>query len=330
MDLLIVVVSYRVAHLTIDCLRTLSREIRSVPRAHVAVCENGTGDDSAARIQAAIDAEGWQTWATVTAIHPNRGFTGGNNVILRAALDAPKPPRYFLLLNADTLVHPRGLAALVEFMDHNPHVGIGGSRLEEPDGRVQRSAFRFISVASQFEAGVRLGLVSRLLAPWIVAPPPPAGPRAVDWVSGASMIIRREVLQQIGLLDEGLYTYFDDIDICLRARRAGWPTWYVPDSRVIHLVGQTTGVNQGGQVLKRRPTYWYQARRRFFLKNYGALHTAALDLAGMCGLALWQLRRAVTRQPDTHPPHALGDSFRHSVFATGFTCRHVPNPALAT
>ena len=62
------------------------------------------------------------------------------------------------------------------------------------------------------------------------------------WVSGASLILRRTMLEQIGLLDEGLYTYFDDPDICLRAARAGWETWYVPESRVIHLGGATTGL----------------------------------------------------------------------------------------
>ena len=81
MKLLIVIVNYKVAHLTIDCLRSLAPEIPTVPGIHVAVCENGTGDDSAVRIQKAIDEYGWQNWITLSAIHPNLGFTGGNNAI---------------------------------------------------------------------------------------------------------------------------------------------------------------------------------------------------------------------------------------------------------
>ena len=96
------------------------------------------------------------------------------------------------------------------------------------------------------------------------------------------------MLEQIGLLDEGLYTYFDDIDICLRARRAGWETWYVPESKIIHLEGSSTGVNP--QAKKRRPAYWFQARRRYFLKSYGGLYTALVDAAFLFGFAIWRLR----------------------------------------
>ena len=140
------------------------------------------------------------------------------------------------------------------------------------------------------------------------------------------MILRRSMLDQIGLLDEGLYTYFDDIDICLRARRAGWETWYVPESRIIHLEGSSTGVTS--QAKKRRPEYWFQARRRYFLKNHGGLYTALVDAAFLSGFAMWRLRRRIQRKPDTDPPHMLGDAFRHSVFRTGFELRDVENPAL--
>ena len=142
------------------------------------------------------------------------------------------------------------------------------------------------------------------------------------------MLVRREVFQQVGLLDEDLYTYFDDIDLCLRARRAGWPTWYVPDSHVVHLMGQTTGITQRDKHPKRRPDYWFQARRHFWLKNYGAWRTALADAAWITGFALWRLRRRIQGRPDADPPKLLWDSIRHSVFITGFRRRPVENPAL--
>src|SRR6202044_382697 len=110
--------------------------------------------------------------------------------------------------------------------------------------------------------GLRLGIVSKWLSPWSIELPKQAGPLRAGWVSGASLILRRAVLEQVGLLDEGLYTYFDDLDICLRAARAGWETWYVPESRVTHLGGATTGLS-GKRAPKRFPPYWHQARRRF-------------------------------------------------------------------
>jgi GT2 family glycosyltransferase len=152
-------------------------------------------------------------------------------------------------------------------------------------------------------------------------------PCRVGWVAGASMILRRAMLEQVGLLDEDLYTYFDDSDICLRARRMGWETWYVPDSRVIHLGGATTGIGYGNGE-PRRPAYWYQARRRYFLKNHGPVYTAMIDAAFLCGFAIWRLRRPLQRKPDTDPPSMLIDSIRHSVFCAGFALTTVENPAL--
>ena len=326
MKLLVVILNYRVAQLTIDCLHSVAEEIGRVPGTHVAVCENGTGDDSAERIQKAIDDNGWETWCTLTTITPNLGFTGGNNAILRPAMQLADPPQYFLLLNADTIVRSNALKGLVDFMDQHPNVGIAGCRLEEPDGTPQRSAFRFQSPASEFEGSLKLGLVTRLLQQWMVAPPVRDEAFETDWVSGASIMIRREVFRDIGLLDEGYYTYFDDIDFCFNARKAGWPTWYVPSSRVVHLVGQTTGVNKKKR--KRQPSYLFEARRRYFLKNYNPLYAAMADAGLIVGLALWRLRVILTRKEDSTAPFLLRDSIRHSVFVTGFKLRAVQNPAL--
>jgi GT2 family glycosyltransferase len=140
------------------------------------------------------------------------------------------------------------------------------------------------------------------------------------------MILRRTMLDEIGLLDEGLFTYFDDVDLCLRARRAAWETWYVPESRVVHLESASTGL--GWVSLKRRPPYWHQARRRFFLKNHGPAYTALVDLAAIVGHALGGFRRWVQRKPQAHPPGTLSDTIRHSVFRTGFRVTEVENPAL--
>jgi hypothetical protein len=326
MKLLIVILCYRVPDLTIDCLRSLAGRVQRVPGTRVVVCENGTGGDAPARLRSAIEASGWGSWAELSVVYPNLGFTGGNNLVIRKAFSTPDAPEYVLLLNADTLVKDGALEALVDFMDRHPRAGIAGSMLLLPDGGHQSSPFRFQGIASEFERGMRLGTVSRLLSRWRVMPPPPQEACSVDWVSGASMILRRSMLEEIGLLDEGLYTYFDDIDLCLRARRAGWETWFVPESRVVHLEGASTGITE--RVVKRRPAYWFQARRRFFLKNYGAPYTALVDVAFIVGFAAWRARRFIQGKPDTDPPHMLGDAIRHSVFGAGFRVSAVQNPAM--
>jgi len=327
LKLLIVIVNYRVTQLAIDCLHSVAAEIASVPGARVSICENGSGGDAARRIQEAIDGNGWASWSRLTVLQTNLGFTGGNNAVIRPALAAADKPDYILLLNADTIVRRNAFRALLDFMDGHPSVGIAGSRLEEPDGTPQRSAFRFQSPLGEFEAALKLGLVSNLLRRWIVAPPVVDYPFETDWVSGASMIVRRQVFEDIGLLDEGLFTYFDDCDICLNARKGGWPTWYVPNSRVVHLVGQSTGVTSEP---KRLPSYVLDARRRYFLKNHGPVYAALADLCAIAGLSLWRLRVILTAKEDTTPPHLLNDLICHSVFAKGFKAPVVANPALVS
>jgi N-acetylglucosaminyl-diphospho-decaprenol L-rhamnosyltransferase len=340
MKLLVVVVNYRHTDMTIDCLRSVAAQIADVPGTKVGICENGTGPQAAAQLEAAVAEHGWGEWAYVVAITPNQGFTGGNNAVIGPALEAPpaERPRYVLLLNNDTIVRPGAFKALVDFMDAHPQAGIAGSRLENPDGSPQHSAFRFQSIASEFDRGLRLGLVSWLLRPWNVCLPIPDRPTQAPWVSGASLMIRADLLQNLGLLDEGYFTYFDDIDLCLNARRAGWPTWYVPESRVVHLVAQTTGVaarsaspgesRQPTGPQKRLPVYMLQARRRYFLKNHGRLYAALIDAGYITGLALWRLRRIIQRRPDTDPEHVLDDAIRQSVFVQGFKIPVVENPAM--
>jgi N-acetylglucosaminyl-diphospho-decaprenol L-rhamnosyltransferase len=247
-------------------------------------------------------------------------------VIIRKAMESANPPEYFLLLNADTILEPHSLDTLVEFMDQNPKVGIAGSLLLNPDRSIQGCVYRFPSIAGEFERSLRAGPVSHLLSRWTVRMQTPTSPCEADWVPGCSMIIRRQAVEAIGPLDEGLYTYYDDIDYCLNAKRAGWATWFVPESCVVHLEGASTGVT--GRIVKRRPTYWFQARRRFFLRNYGAFYTAMVDAVSIIGFAFWRLIRWLGRKPDVDPPHMLTDLIRNSVFLTGFDVRVVENPAM--
>ena len=148
------------------------------PGAGVALCENGTGGDAADRLRQAIKENDWGSWVDLTVIYPNRGFTGGNNAVIRPALESPDPPEYVLLLNADTLVKEYALEALVAFMDGHPKVGVAGSMLISPDGVVEGTPFRFSGIATELDRGLRFGMVSKLLSPWSSVLPKPGGPFA--------------------------------------------------------------------------------------------------------------------------------------------------------
>jgi GT2 family glycosyltransferase len=318
MRLLIVIVNYRTADLVVDCLRSLAPELASVTGgAQVVVTDNCSGDDSLARIGGAIDSNGWNAWAALVPLQRNGGFAFGNNEAIRPALASSDPPQYVLLLNPDTVVRPGAAVALLEFMDRRHDVGIVGSRLEDPDGTPQVSAFRFHGLLSEFENGIRLGLVTRLLSKFVVGQPVPQSECATDWVAGASMMVRSEVFRDVGLLDEKFFMYFEEVDFCRAARRKGWPCWYVPASRVVHLVGSATQLSDGRKHRRRRPTWWFDARRRYFVKNHGAIYAALADLMFVSGFALWRLRRAIQRKDDNDPPKLLSDTIRNSVVVRG-------------
>jgi len=316
-SLLVVIVNYATAELTIDCLASLEPELKALPNTRVVVTDNLSPDDSADQIEHAIKKHKWPRWCEMMRLPRNGGFAYGNNEAIRPALQADDPPDYVLLLNPDTVVRPGALSELLSYMAKHPQVGIAGSRLEDPDGTAQRSAFRFPSCRSELEWALRLGPVSRLLRRHIVAMPVAETPEPVDWVAGASMMVRRGVFDQVGLMDDGYFMYFEEVDFCHRAHRAGWPCWYVPASRVVHLVGQASGVTDTKRPAKRRPAYWFESRRRYFARNLGPWRAAVADGFWIVGYALWRVRRAVQRKPDTDPPKLLVDFIRHSAFLKG-------------
>jgi len=315
----IVIVNYRTAQLTIDCLESIREDFSSGYSLNVVVADNNSGDGSAETIAETIKEKSWEDWATLLSLDRNGGFAYGNNRVIEKILSKLQRPDYLWLLNPDTVVHKGAIAPLVEFLDAHPRVGIVGSRLENPDGTPQVSAFRDHSVVSELLLGMQLGVLDALLARWIVAPSQVAdAPHQTDWVSGASMLIRREVFDQIGLLDERYFMYFEEVDFCLQARRADWECWYVPDSRVVHLVGAASGMTGGQTKMKRRPIYWLESRHRYFLKNQGKLAIFLADSLWMLCHLTWRFRRIVQRKPDLLPPHFLRDFFRQSVFCRGF------------
>jgi len=314
MKLLIVIVNYRTAPLVVDCLRSLEPEEKAIAGMKVAVIDCCSGDDSAPILSKAIAENHWRRWVSLLPLEENAGFARGNNAAIRRAMRSSDPPKYVMLLNPDTLVRPGAVQSLLDFVESRSEAGMAGSRLEDTCGNVQISAFRFPSILSEVESALRFGLATRLLAHWMVAPPPPDHAAPVDWLSGASLLIRRAVLEEIGLLDEGCFMYYEDVDFCRAARRAGWSCWYVPESRVVHLVSQASGIESK---LKPRPAYWFEARRRYFLKNHGLVYTAVCDAAWIASFALWRVRRVLINKPDTDPPGLLRDFIRRSVFARG-------------
>jgi N-acetylglucosaminyl-diphospho-decaprenol L-rhamnosyltransferase len=305
MKLEVVVVNYRTAMHTLAAARSALRDLGDLD-ASVTVVDNHSGDASLDVLRAELN----DPRVRLVASPENRGFGAGNNLAIESSLARDDPPDVFLFLNPDARVLHGALRALLDVFERNAHVGIAGTRICGADGSERMAAFRFPSPLGELDSGLRLGLVSRILAPWVVAGRMPAASGPVDWVSGASFAVRREVFERAGLFDQGFFLYFEETDLCQRARRAGFETWHVHEARVEHAGAAATGL---GRPRARMPSYWFASRRRYFLKNHGRITYWSANALFASGYALWRLRRLIQQKPDTDPPHFFSDFLRHNL-----------------
>lgn len=312
-SILVVIVHYKTPALIIDCLRSLEAEVRGHGNASVVVVDNQSQDGSVARIAAAIRSESWSQWVRLIESPVNGGFAYGNNHVVGPALATANPPDYFWLLNPDTKIYSGSMTSLVDFLAAHPKAGLAGSAIEEQPGVLWPYAFRFPSLLSELDDGLKLGIVSRLLSRWsILSLMDQQRESPVDWVAGASLMVKRQVFEQIGLMDENYFLYYEETDYCLQAKRAGWECWYVPKSRVFHVVGASTGLVDRPPEPRRIPRYWFESRRRFFIKNRSRLYAIATDLVWMLSYALWRVRRVLQRKQGFEPPQLFADFVRNS------------------
>jgi GT2 family glycosyltransferase len=191
-----------------------------------------------------------------------------------------------LLLNSDTEVEPGGLAGLVEIFAREPTLGIAGALLHYPDGSPQWSGGREPSLAWFFALSSGLpALLARLPLYRRLKPLAVDRAVAVDWVTGAAMAFRREVWEAVGPLDEGFQFYAQDLDFCLRAKRAGWRTEIRPELRVLHHHGATISRASGASGHQHRELLWSDLLR-WARKHHGTGWAARAQLALRLGAVL--------------------------------------------
>lgn len=313
--LTIIIVNYRTGALVIDCLASLMSEVAAFPATKVRVVDNDSGDGSADIIAIAIADRGWGDWAELIRSPVNGGFAYGNNIAFRAALADPTPPDLFWLLNPDTQVYPGALNLFLDFFQKNPSAGIVGSLLLNGDESQWRFAFRFPSALSELERGACLGPLSRLLKDYKTLKAMGDRPEQTDSVSGASMVVRRATLEATGLMDEGYFLYYEETDLCRKARNHGWACWYLPSAIVLHIAGQSTGLT--GSRLARIPRYWFDSRRRYFIVNHGKAYAMLADISWLTGHLLWRSLRWFRSRRDPNIPFLLRDFLTYSALVRG-------------
>ena len=290
----ITIVNYRTPKLVIDCLASLVKEVE-LGKHLVVVVDNASGDDSIEQIDRAIAKNQWGDFVRVVASPVNGGFSAGNNIGIKSAIaDA------YLLLNSDTIVRPGAISRLLQAMADNPEAGLISPRLEWLDGTPQISCFRYRSPASELIRAAASSFVTKPFKEYDVPVPVSSEPSQPEWTSFACVLIRHEVIEQIGLMDEGYFMYFDDIDYCRKARNAGWEILHLPQARVVHLRGGSSSVKADVAARKRPKQYYYASRSRYFTTFYGSLGLAIANLSWLAGRSISLIRELLgNKQPHT-------------------------------
>ncbi|MCP4359332.1 MAG: glycosyltransferase family 2 protein, partial [Chloroflexi bacterium] len=274
LTLSIIIVSWNVLDLLRDCLYSIVQEQGDLD-VEVIVVDGASTDGSPEMVATEFP------WVTLIRFHENIGFPRGNNVGMAKA-----DGRYILLLNPDTVLHGRALETMVKFMDDNPDVGVVGAQLLNEDGSVQSSRRRFPKLTTAFFESTWLQpwAPRSILADYYVTDVADGETVEVDWVMGACIMTRAEVVMQVGGMDEAYFMYSEELDWCRRIKTAGWRVMYLPAAQITHYQGKSSE-----QVVVQRHILFNQAKLRYILKYHGRAAATMLRLFLLLNY-LWQMK----------------------------------------
>jgi len=249
-DLSIVIVNWNTKDLLPQCLKSFDQASDRL-KMEVFVVDNGSVDRSVELVR--------EKFPEVIVIQNpmNLGFAKANNQAMKRSKG-----KYILLLNPDTQVKEGAVENLTHFMDAHPEVGIAGAKLLNSDGSKQNSIANFPSLATE--------LLNKSFLRWFF-PKTFLGkernisePIEVDSIIGACMMVRREAMEQVGLLDEDYFLFLEETDWCYRMKKAGWKVYHVPQAEVYHFQGKSAEKDK-----KRAKVEYYRSRYQYFKKHKG-------------------------------------------------------------
>lgn len=273
----VAVVSYG----TRDALRACLASARAERPAALVVADNGSPDGSAAMVAAEFPE------ATLLVDLANPGF----GVAANRAVAACATP-YVLLLNADTVLRPGAVAALARALDARSRAALVGPRLVRPDGALQPSCAPPLGslrlAIEKSPLGAALARLRPLRERWLLLRGAHDRERAVPWVAGAALAIRRRAFDAVGGFDPGFFLYAEEVDLCHRLRSAGWEVRFTPTAEVVHAGGLATAPRRAALEVER-----VASARRFYRRHYRRAHVAALELAIAAAMTARWLRDAV-------------------------------------
>ena len=306
-DIAVIVVNYGTADLAIAAVQSVLDRHHGGRSVEVHLVDNASPSGDAARFADTHVARGWGERVTLWPETENHGFGRGNNVVLEALAKRDTPPRYVFLLNPDAELDNEALDLLSRYMDGHHKVTACGAAISFPSGQPVTAAFRFPSARAIFAQAANFGPITsrfkRFLVP--LSPDLPEGP--VDWVAGAAVMFRFDVVQQLGGFDPAFFLYFEEVELMHRIKAAGYEVYYLPDARVIHAEGAATQVKSGEDKRKAKPSYWYESWRYYFCKTHGRRGALKAAFAWLAGAALNAPIAALRGQRPSYPLNFFRD-----------------------
>lgn len=280
MRLLVVIINYKTPDLVIGALESLVAELDPLIDRTIVV-DNYSDDGSTQKIEAVIKDKNWQNRVELIQSPVNGGFSAGNNIGIKAS-----EADYYLLLNSDAYVHKDAVKIMIDTLRSDQGIGIVGPSLEWENGEQQVSCFNNMTPLGEFVRTANTGIVTKLfrsIGIKAIARNMASEISVPDWISFACVMLRKEVINDIGLMDENYFMYREDNDYCRRAKNKNWQITYCPLARVVHL-------NQGfsHQRIQRMPDFYHRSRSYYFIKFYGRI---GLLLANIC----WWLGRLFSK-----------------------------------
>lgn len=231
MDVSIVIVGWNASNLLQGCLSSVFEQTKGIAF-EVVYVDNASEDRNVEMVAAEFPA------VRIIRNETNAGFTRGSNQGIKAS-----DGRYVLLLNSDTIIQDNAIARMVEFADAHPEAGVVGCKVFHPDGSLQRTCFMYPSILNMFLAASYLYKLfprSRFFGREVMTWWDFDEVRQVQAVCGCCSLIRREAINQVGLMDETYFFYGDESDWCYRFEKGGWKNLFTPSARIIHYGGATT------------------------------------------------------------------------------------------
>lgn len=314
MNIAVIVVNYGTPELAISAVNSVLTRDHGGHGVEIHLVDNASPGEDAAAFQTAHETGNWGDRVRLWLESENHGFGRGNNRVLEMLEARDTPPDYVFLLNPDAELENEAIAILVDALEANPQAGAAGAGISFPDGRPAVACFRFPSLTSEVLSAINFGPLDKLFHKSRVSLPPEYDGDTVDWVAGASVLMRFETLRKVGFFDPDFFLYFEEVELMRRLARAGHPTLYVPEARVVHIAGAATNVSSEDKQPKPRPAFLYDSWKMYFTKTHGrgyALVTALMKLpAAALGTVLSRLRG---RRPEHLPTQFFKDHWTHVV-----------------